>query len=341
MKKILCVFVLFMLFGVGFCEEKALTKPASQNSKELGTSQVKVFSDPLMKLANVNGNEILFRDVSELYLKNLKDIKAKGIELSAPMHDFLIKGLINEKIEEELMFEAALKQGIKPDEEKANEIFSKFSTKFKTEEEFKDYLKLRGMTEEEVRKKIQSRILVSEYQEFLFKEIKVTDEEALKYFTDNEPSINPPESFRVTQIMLYYPENSTEIEKSFLIEKLGGIRKKIISGANWEAEAKASSEGASAANGGMIGWIDATSKVEPVIIENLKKMKKGDISPVIKTANGVHILKVLDYRPAAPKKEFAEVREKLIENLTMQKKQEILAAFLEKAKKTSKIEMLL
>jgi len=76
---------------------------------------------------------------------------------------------------------------------------------------------------------------------------------------------------------------------------------RIRAGESFEEVAKEVSEDKqSAPQGGKIGWILKDSKVLPEIEENAFKLKgkPGSVSPVFKTRNGYHILKVIAWRPA-------------------------------------------
>jgi len=77
--------------------------------------------------------------------------------------------------------------------------------------------------------------------------------------------------------------------------------KRIKAGESFEDVAKDVSEDKqSAAGGGRIGWILKDGKTLPEIEENAFKLKEkpGSVSPVIKTRNGYHVLKVFTWRPA-------------------------------------------
>lgn len=60
--------------------------------------------------------------------------------------------------------------------------------------------------------------------------------------------------------------------------------------------------------GGDLGWMERGSNLEPRFEEMLFDLRVGEISPIFRTAFGMHIIKVLDEEPPRP---FAEQRDKL------------------------------
>jgi len=81
-----------------------------------------------------------------------------------------------------------------------------------------------------------------------------------------------------------------------VIERLNRIRSRIINGEDFATMAKAYSEDtASASRGGDLGWFKPGTMV-PEFEQALEQLQPGDISPVIKTSFGFHIIELLGRR---------------------------------------------
>lgn len=297
-----------------------------------------LLTDPDFKLGSIEGRDILFKDIQEIYDASIKNIRQKGMTLSPQMHDYLVSGLIDQQVEEFLLCREADKKEIKADQLKFIEIFEKFKSKFKTPENYQKYLNEKKLTEKDIKKKIEDRLKISAFQDFLFKDITVLDDEALKYYKEHEANINYPTSYLLSQIMLYYPQNASQIEKDWVAEKLEGLRKQILAGADFGEVASKNSEGAAANKGGIIGWMNADSQIDPELLKAMISLKKGDISQSIKTSSGVHLLKLMDLRPAS-NKEFKDVKDEIIQGLLMDKKRETITTLTEEIKKQVKIDI--
>ena len=95
----------------------------------------------------------------------------------------------------------------------------------------------------------------------------------------------------------------------------------------------------SAANGGEVGSLPL-AQVLPEAREVLAKMKPGQVSDIVTTQFGYHIIKVIDHKPGRTVP-YEEAQGRIKEFLTGQKKQEHADAFIDGLKKKSKIEVLI
>ncbi len=121
--------------------------------------------------------------------------------------------------------------------------------------------------------------------------VKISDEEILKEAPLFEDAI------RVHQILVSDPEKA-EI-----------LWRRVVHGKeNFEAVARAESEGFSAARGGDLGYIKKGTEIfEKEVLDLLFRLKKGEVTPVTHTRIGYSILKVSEVKPASEwKKEWLE-----------------------------------
>src|SRR5260221_2051930 len=89
--------------------------------------------------------------------------------------------------------------------------------------------------------------------------------------------------------------------------KISDLRRRALAGENFEALAKEFSEDPSAkTNDGSVGYFTALQMVYP-FEDAAYKTKVGEISPVVRTRFGYHIIKVLDRRPARGEVEVSHI----------------------------------
>lgn len=337
MRQGIILLALFLFYSSLFSEE-AVKLSSQPSSEELS---VKVLTDPLQTLARIGKTPVLVKDIFELYQNQLKQMKEQGMTLSPTIHDYIVTGLIGRKIEEKLMLVEAEKKKLSYDPVKFNEFLNKLKTKFKSAEDYQRYLKEKGLREEDIGKKIQERLLINSFQENLFKDLTVSDEEARSFFTQNEKRINPPESWKIAQIMKRFPENSPDSEVEKLKEELNLLRKEILEkGVLFETMAQKHSQGASAGQGGLIGWVTAETSLDPELFTIIKSLKKGDLSPVVRLKNSVQLIKIEEYNPLAEKKTFDAVKSEIKDSLLLEKKKTILTECIENLKKENSVEIL-
>ncbi len=328
---------LFLFVSTVFSEEAV--KTSSPPSSE--AVSVPFLTDPSQKLAMLGKNFILVKDISELYHQQLKQMKEQGMTISPAIHDYIVTGLISRKIEEKLMLAEAKKKKFGFDSSQSDEFLNKFKAKFKSLEDYQNYLQGKGMTETDIADRIRERLLINTFQLDLFKNLTVSDEEANHFFIQNEKRINPPESWKIAQIMKRFSDNSSDPEIEKIKEELSLLRKDILEKKlSFESLAQKHSQGATAGQGGLIGWINTETSLEPELFEAIKSLKKGELSPVIVLKNSVQLIKIEEYIPPVEKKNFDSVKTEIKNSLILEKKKTLLMEFMEKAKKETGVELL-
>jgi len=73
----------------------------------------------------------------------------------------------------------------------------------------------------------------------------------------------------------------------------------IKQGADFGQVAATFSDAPEGLKGGLLGWREA-SRLPTLFLEAVKGMRVGDVSPILRSPNGFHILKLVDQRGAAP-----------------------------------------
>jgi len=209
-------------------------------------------------------------------------------------------------------------------------------------EQFKDVV--RGMVQEEiliqdaaterldqeaaVKAKLEQarrRVMIEELlQRKVIAQSQVTDDEARKMYEDNKPLFST-ETMRVSHIMV-----KTEIEAE-------AILKELQAGKDFAELAKATSQDTgSAEKGGDLGELRRGQAVQE-FEEAAFRLKEGELSPVVKTQYGYHILKGGAHATAV--EPFDEVKGRIRQSLLQQKEQKIFMAFMADLEKKAKTEI--
>lgn len=153
---------------------------------------------------------------------------------------------------------------------------------------------------------------------------QVTDEEARKMYEDNKRLFST-ETVRISHIMV-----KTETQAETLL-------KELQAGKDFAELAKAKSQDVgSAEKGGDLGELRHGQAVQEFEDEAFR-LKEGELSPVIKTQYGYHILKGGVH--ATVVEPFDEVKGQIRKTLLQQKQQEAFAAFLADLEKKAKTDL--
>lgn len=130
-----------------------------------------------------------------------------------------------------------------------------------------------------------------------------------------------PGEIKVAHIMKMFPQQASEETISNLKSKIDSIYQKAINGADFAELAKTNSDDKqSAVQGGVMNWFTPTNMV-PSFAEAAFALKNdGDISPVIRTPYGWHIIKRIELRTTQPLEKIrADLESKIKQNPAISK----------------------
>jgi len=182
----------------------------------------------------------------------------------------------------------------------------------------------KGADIEEKLQDLKKRLIV---ESFLKKKVeaesKVSDEDLKKFYEQNKDKFKSGEQIKASHILV-----KTEKEAKDILAKLK-------SGGNFEELAKKNSVDSSAAKGGDLGWFGKGSMV-PAFEKAVLALKEGQISDVVKSDFGFHIIKLTGKRPAGIRP-FEEVKEQIKGAIMPTKQQEVFQKIKDELKKTAKI----
>jgi peptidyl-prolyl cis-trans isomerase C len=157
----------------------------------------------------------------------------------------------------------------------------------------------------------------------LEQDVKITDEEMKKFYEMNKDKFKTGEQLRTSHILVKSEPAAQDI--------LAQLKK----GANFEELARKNSVDGSASKGGDLGWFSKGTMV-PEFEQAAWSLKEGEISGIVKTQYGFHIIKVTGKRPAGIRS-YDEVKDQIKAAMLPSKQQEVLQNLKENLKKNAKI----
>ena len=144
--------------------------------------------------------------------------------------------------------------------------------------------------------------------------VELSDAEIARYYRQNRQRFEVSERIRASHI-LFATEGKSDDEKTALQEKAQSILAEIKQGADFAELAKEHSEDlGTAPKGGDLGWVTRGQMV-PNFEEESFALKAGEISSVITTAYGYHIINVHE-RQNSHVQPLDEVREQIRQEIT-------------------------
>jgi len=168
--------------------------------------------------------------------------------------------------------------------------------------------------------------------EDLKNEIELDDLEIEKYYKDNLSQFKETEKIRASRIYIPFKDK----EKELVLAEANNILDKIKGGENFgELAKKYSKDEKAKENGdwGLFEWKKLSSDEQ----EEIEKLPKGDISPIMELEEGLSILKVTEKEPSR-QKSLDEVKERITSILKDQKARELIEKRVNKLEKASRRE---
>ena len=146
-------------------------------------------------------------------------------------------------------------------------------------------------------------------------QVKVTDAALHEYYAQHLSDYRVPDRVKVAHI-LFKTTGKTPAEVANIEKTAADVLNQIRAGANFGDLAKKYSEDSTAQNGGELGWI-VHGQTVPEFDSTAFSLKPGQVSGLVKTVYGIHILKVED-KQIAHLETFDEVKDSIQADLEKQ-----------------------
>ncbi|MEK7374318.1 MAG: peptidylprolyl isomerase [Thermodesulfobacteriota bacterium] len=245
--------------------------------------------------------------------------------------------LLNRMIDALLMQQESRKTGIVVrEEEVADAIKDILARSNLSQEDFRKGLAKEGTTLEAYRKEIRDQLMrIKLIRRDIKSRVAVTDEEIGEYYRKHREDYEGKESVRIKQILLPLPKEEDQAVREKLRADAGEIHRRLMNGEPFDQLSAKYSEGPAAATGGDIGYIER-GMIIPEVEDVAFKLSLQQISGVIESSVGFHIIQVIDHRGAGIKG-IESVREEIREKIDREKMEKKFEEWLEALRKKSNI----
>jgi parvulin-like peptidyl-prolyl isomerase len=246
--------------------------------------------------------------------------------------------VLNRMVERLLIGQEARKSGIVLKDEEINEAIRDGLAQRKMRmEDLIASLAKEGATLEEYRRELRDHLMKTKLvRREIRSMIMISDEEIGAYYQKHRDDYEGRETVRIQQILLPIPKNADEGQIRTIRQEAEAIRQRLREGEAFELLAGRYSQGPAAASGD-IGFVEKgvmLPEVEAVAFN----LKIGEISDVISSPVGFHIIRVTDKRGAGLKP-IEAVREEIRRKIEDEKADKRYESWIEDLRKKSHIEI--
>jgi peptidyl-prolyl cis-trans isomerase C len=287
-------------------------------------------------VARVNNEGVKRSDFERL----LKNVELNNGPVPADRRDEILRKVLDELITYTVLKQEAKARKVTVSDAEVETQISSLRASAQTEANFKQQLAARKMTVEQLRADARNELAIARLMnDQVANAAPATDADAKAFYDQNPTRFKQDETVRASHILVKVEPNADDATKKQARAKIDGILKRAKAGEDFAALAKQNSDDGSASVGGDLNYFPKQQMV-PEFSTAAFALKTGEISDVVTTQFGYHIIKVTDRKPAGTVP-LAEVADRVKQFLTEQKKQQQAQAFIAQLREKSKIEVLI
>ena len=297
--------------------------------------------------AEVNSRPITYEELEKQYRLQFPSPSSEASEDQIALQKLEV---LRSMIDSEIMLQRAEKLGLLAADSDVEAKFNEIKAPY-TKEEFQKQLDARKITVDELRAQLRRELSLQKlFNKEITSHISITDKDVADFYERNKASFNLAEPQVHLAQILVTPQPDPNVRnlrsdkaqnEEQAKQKIQMIEARLRQGEDFAMIAQNFSEDPnSAANGGDIGFIplSALEQAHPELRKMVMTLQPGQISPIIRTAEGYRILRVISKEPAGQRElNDPRVQQSIRETLLNRKDQLLRNVYFEVARNEAKV----
>jgi peptidyl-prolyl cis-trans isomerase SurA len=217
---------------------------------------------------------------------------------SLPDKSILERQVLERMIVELLQVQLAKESGVRADDAQLDKTILRIAqqNKFPSVAAFRAKLEQDGTDFREFREEIRTEMISVRLREReVDSKLVISENDVDNYLSNQERQAGKGEELQLAHILVVVPEQANADKIQTYRSRAEQALAKLRGGAPFAQVAAGFSDAQDALKGGELGWRPA-DRLPPLFAESLQKMKLGEVSPVLRSPSGFHIIKLLDRR---------------------------------------------
>jgi len=246
-------------------------------------------------VAIVNKDVITNIELERKLVEITRQLEAKNTQL--PPKSVLRKQVLERIVIDQIQLQLAERTGIRISDENLNQVLANIAQNNQMDlDSFRQTLESDGFDYTVFREEMRKEMIISQLRKRQVEnKTFVTEQEVKKQLASMSGKQNLDNEFHLAHILIPIPESAKPVEIDAAKAKAEQTITQLKLGADFAKVAVSVSSGQQALKGGDLGWIKQGQL--PLIAQRIiPKLNPGDITELIQTADGFHILKVIDKR---------------------------------------------
>ncbi|MFP4430573.1 MAG: peptidylprolyl isomerase [Spirochaetaceae bacterium] len=331
---IILLLVLFAspLFAGGNREEE--TNEADQATETTSESAGEA-QDPEDAVAEINGEAVLREEFDSAFERSRRQMAQQEPAATEEQLNELRAQVLDNLIDREVLFQESITEGFGITEQRIDLEIESIRGQFATQEEYQQALDNLGVTEAELEIDIAKSLAIQGLlEEEVLATLEVSEDEARDFYEENANLFTQPDQVRARHILI-----STEGLEGDAVDEARSqaedLLQELEDGADFAELAQEHSEGPSAPQGGDLGLFGRGQMVAP-FEEAAFALDEGEISDIVQTQFGFHIIQVTDKVAGGPVP-FEDVRGDIDQFLLQQKQGEAIQNYVDELREEAEI----
>ncbi len=286
LKKTLFLLLLLFLFCALLFTKLSLAKSAQSIDKII---------------AVVNNDIVLQSELNHFINRVVRKLKAR--KTAIPARHILEKQALERLILLRIQIQLAKRKGVKVSDEMVNQALANVAKKNKmTLIQFRKQIGKEGLDFKELRESIRKEIILARLQQRSVRnQVRVSKEEIDRFLANQTHRTFKNNKFKVQHILISVPDGADAKTIQQITLKAKKVLKRIKQGVKFSEAAVTWSDGQKALEGGVLGWF-RTGQLPRIFVRQVVKLKVGQVSSLIRSPSGFHIVKLIDARGANQKR---------------------------------------
>ena len=251
-------------------------------------------------VAVVNDEVITRYELTEQKRAVAAQLKRQGVSMppDAELDAQVLERFINEKVQ----LQYARENGVRADDETVNASLQRIAGDNKMSMiQFTNALKQDGVTLEKFRDELKNEIVLSRLRDReVESRVVVTDSEIEAYLAQARLVGANQSEYQLAHILVLVPEQATPDQVETRKKRAEEASRQLKAGAAFAQVAAVFSDANDATQGGALGWRQG-DRLPVLYAQASEKMKAGETSEVLRSANGFHIMRLIDKRAGEQK----------------------------------------
>jgi len=245
------------------------------------------------RIVAVVNSEVITRSDLRLRVGQVtRQLSRQGTPL--PPADVLERQVLERQIMERLQIQLANETSLRVDDVTLERALGRIADNNKLSmTDFRKALERDGITWDRFREEVRNEILLTRVREREVEGRIVISDAEVNNFLANPENVVGQEEYNLAHILFRAPEGASPEQLARLRAKAEDVAARVARGEAFDKLAASYSDAPDALSGGNLGWRSA-ERLPGVFAEAVTSLKPGETTPILRSAAGFHIVKVMD-----------------------------------------------